>query len=256
MKSIFESVSELERSQSKGALCTIVHTKGSTPRKEGSKMIVLESGEIKGSIGGGDFEKKVIENAIDVIRKRRPAFYRHDLLNQHGMCCGGSIEIFIEPIMPKHKLYIFGAGHTGHSLAQYAVNFDFEIYLIDDRKDYLDAIKLSGINKMCLPHLEALKALPFDENTFITILTYSHPIDRDILAYCLQKPHAYLGMIGSQRKVKMTEKMFDVGGISNKSQLSNVDMPMGIDIHAESPDEIAISILAKLIQVKNKVVEK
>ena len=191
-----------------------------------------------------------------MMKEKIPKLFRHDLLHQHNMCCGGTVEIYIEPVMKKNKLYIFGAGHTGAALAKYALDFDFEVVVIDDRKEYVDEIKLDGINKLNNDYRQVLPVLPFDENTFIAIMTYSHPFDRDILAYCLKKPHAYLGMIGSQRKVEMTKKMFSEGMIASEKELDDVDMPMGINIGAESPEEIAVSILAKLIAVKNKIEKK
>ncbi|MFI5221834.1 MAG: XdhC family protein [Bacteroidia bacterium] len=271
MKSIFEKISDAQKRNISCALCTIVSTRGSTPRKVGAKMLVFEDISIYSTIGGGDLEKKVIENALSVLKKREAKVFKHDLLNQHDMCCGGTVEIFIEPILKKNKLYIFGAGHTGQALAKFAVNFGFDIFLIDDRKEYLESTHpqpipkggerasqvlslgedLGEVNKMNLPHQQALPLLPFDENTFICIMTYSHPMDREILSYCIKKPFAYLGMIGSQRKVEMTKKMFVDAGVGTKEELEKIDMPMGFDIAAEGPDEIAVSILAKLIEVKN-----
>jgi xanthine dehydrogenase accessory factor len=235
------------------ALCVIINTKGSTPREAGAKMLVYADGSIEGTIGGGDLEKKVIANAIETMQNGKPSTFKHDLLHQHNMCCGGSVEIYIEPIMKKNNLYIFGAGHTGHALAQYALQFDFEVFMIDDRKEMMEAISQKEINKLNLHYEQALPLLPFDDKTFIAIMTYSHPYDRDILAFCLKKPHAYLGMIGSRRKVEMTKKMFAEAGVGTMEELETVDMPMGLDIGAEDPDEIAISVLAKLIAVKNKV---
>ncbi|HEY4797765.1 MAG TPA: XdhC/CoxI family protein [Bacteroidia bacterium] len=253
MNDIFENISS-SRSTHNIALCTIVSSKGSTPRKVGAKMIVYENGTISGTIGGGELEKSVIKDALVQLKKKEPKIFRHDLLHQHNMCCGGTVEIFIEPIMKKNKLYIFGVGHTGLALAKYAVDFDFEVVVIDDRKEYIDSCAVEGINKMNLPYQQALPLLPFDENTFICIMTYSHPLDRDILAFCLKKPFAYLGMIGSIRKVEMTKKMFVDAGVGTEDDLKHVDMPMGIDIEAEGPGEIAISILSKLISVKNKYI--
>lgn len=254
MKNIFEKILSIQKSRRKAALCIVVSTKGSTPRKAGAKMIVYENKEVFGTIGGGNLEKKVIENALQQIKENIPKYFKHDLLHQHNMCCGGTAEIYIEPIMQKKKLYIFGAGHTGKALAKYAVYLDFDIIVIDDRKEYLDDFDVPDVDKMNLTHQLALQALPFDENTFIAILTYSHDVDREILAYCLKKPYTYLGMIGSQRKIEVTKKMFIEGEIATTEELAKVDMPMGLNILAESPDEIAISILAKLIEVKNKVV--
>ncbi len=264
MKLVYDDIVDAQKQNVNVALCTIITTKGSTPRKVGAKMLVYEDGSISSTIGGGDLEKKVIENALSVLKKREAKVFKHDLLNQHDMCCGGTVEIFIEPILKKNKLYIFGAGHTGQALAKYATSFDFEVFLIDDRKEYLNEVLPLGepalsvdrdlggaINKMNLPHQQALPLLPFDEQVFICIMTYSHPMDREILAFCIKKPFAYLGMIGSHRKVEMTKKMFVDAGVGTKEDLDKIDMPMGIDILAEGPDEIAISILAKLIEMKN-----
>ena len=253
MKTIFEKIIEIEKENKDAALCTIVNTKGSTPRKPGAKMIVYDDGKIFGTIGGGELEKSVIKKALEIIKTKQPQLFRHDLLHQHNMCCGGTVDIYIEPIMKKNKLYIFGAGHVGKALSHYAKDFEFDVILIDDRKEYLDEVKEEGINKMNLSYLHALPLLPFDEQTYICIVTYSHPIDREILASCIKKPHAYLGMIGSDRKVAMTKKMFSEGLEMTDKELEEVDMPMGLNIHAETPEEIAISILSKLIEVKNKV---
>ena len=246
-----KKIEEVRTHQLKAVLCIIVQTKGSTPRKVGTKMIVLENSSIVGTIGGGNLEKKVIENALQQINKNEAKLFKHDLLHQHNMCCGGSVEIYIEPIKKMNKLYIFGAGHTGSALAKFSIGLDFEVYVIDDREEYIDDIKIEGINKLNLDYKKVLPTLPFDENTYTVIMTYEHAHDRDILAYCINQPHAYLGMIGSQRKVELTKKMFLEGKITTEAALEKVNMPMGININADSPEEIAVSILAKLIEIKN-----
>ena len=249
---IYSEIEKVRKSGIDAALCTIIHTKGSTPRKVGAKMLVLADGTIKGTIGGGNLEKEVIKNALIQLKKNEPKLFKHDLLHQHNMCCGGTVEIFIEPLEKMKRLYIFGAGHTGQALAKYALGMDFEIFVIDDRKEYIDQLKeVPEVNKLHLNYKKVLPTLPFDEQTFVVILTYEHEIDRDILSYCIKKPHAYLGMIGSQRKIEMTKKMFLDAGIATKEQLEKVNMPIGANILAETPEEIAISILAELIEVKN-----
>lgn len=250
---LIRKIEQIRERNEKAALCIIVSTKGSTPRKVGAKMIVREDGSIYGTIGGGNLEKKVIENALIQIQSSEPKLFRHDLLQQHNMCCGGSVELYIEPIRRMNKLYIFGAGHTGHALARFAAGMAFDTYIIDDRKEYLDEINIEGVDKMHVDYKEALPFLPFDDHTYIAIMTYEHAHDRDILAYCIKKPHSYLGMIGSRRKIEITKKMFLEGRLATKKELDKVDMPMGINIEAEGPEEIAISILAKIIEVKNKV---
>lgn len=248
---LLKEIEGIRKSKEKGVLCIIVQTKGSTPRKVGAKMIVKEDGGIIGTIGGGNLEKKVIENAIQQIKINESKLFKHDLLHQHNMCCGGTVEVYIEPIQKMNKLYIFGAGHTGNALAKHAIDMDFETYVIDDRAAYLDDINIEGINKLNLDYKKVLPTLPFDDKTYIVIMTYEHSHDRDILSYCIKQPYAYLGMIGSERKVKLTKKMFTEGKLATEKELKKIDMPMGININAEGPEEIAVSILAKLIDVKN-----
>lgn len=244
---------EWKRKGGAAALCTIVQTRGSTPRAVGARMLVFPDASIFGSIGGGELEKSVIKDALQVIRHRRALLQRHDLLHEHNMCCGGSVDVFIEPLMEKERLYVFGAGHTGQALAAHARLVGFDVFVIDDRKEYVDRIVMEGVHKLNLHHAEALPLLPFDDRTYVAIMTYSHPYDREILAYCLRKPSAYLGMIGSERKVEMTRKLFAEGLSATPEELDRVDMPMGEEIGAETPEEIAISILARLIRVRRSV---
>ena len=253
MTDVFEKIVDGRRNNCEFAICVITGTKGSVPRAVGAKMLVYRDGSIFGTIGGGRIEKKIIEDALRVLKDNKPAFLHYDLLKQLQMCCGGSMEVYIEPVMKKNKLYIFGAGHTGYALAKRALDFDFDITVIDDRKEYLDEVKLETISKMQGAYEAVLPTLTFDERTYITIMTYSHPHDREILSFCLNKPYAYMGMMGSRRKVEVTKKMFIEEGISTIEQMERVDMPMGIDISADGPEEISISILAKLLSVKNKI---
>jgi len=248
---LYDEIEKARKAAGGSALCTVVQTKGSTPRKVGAKMIVYDDGSIAGTIGGGNLEKEVITNALKQIECNEAKLFKHDLLHQHSMCCGGNVHIYIEPIEKMKRLYIFGAGHTGEALAKISASLDFDIYVIDDRKEYINNIKMQGLNKMSLSYKDALPSLPFDHNTYVVIMTYEHSYDRDILAFCLKQPFAYLGMIGSKRKIELTKKMFIEGKLATLEELEKVDMPMGLPIHAEGPQEIAISILAKLIEVKN-----
>jgi len=253
VSSFYEKLAGFSKGDKDFALCTVVRVKGSAPRKTGAKMVVFSDGIIDGTIGGGDVEKNVIENALSAIRTGKPELFRHDLLHQHSMCCGGTMEIFIEPVMKRNLLYIFGAGHTGIALARLAAGLDFDIVIIDDRREYIDACEIPGVNKMNLSYKVALPVIPFNDRTYICIMTYSHQADREILAYCVKKPHAYLGMIGSRRKTELTRKIFMEAGIP-AGEIGDVDMPMGIDIGAEGPEEIAISVIGKIIEVKNKMI--
>lgn len=236
----------------KSALCIIVDTRGSTPHKAGTKMHVFENGKIEGTIGGGALEKKVIEDALAQIKVGNPRLFEHQLLQQHNMCCGGMVKVYIEPEAQKNHLIIFGAGHVGQELANQAVKAEFDVTVFDDRPEYIQQITNETIEAQCLDFSDALKQISFGENTYIAILTYRHDIDRALLRYCLRKERAYLGFIGSQRKILVTRKMMLQEGIATEEELNKVDMPIGLNIGAESPFEIAVSIMAKLIEVKNQ----
>jgi xanthine dehydrogenase accessory factor len=253
VKNIYQKILEIQRVGERAALCTIVSTKGSTPLKAGAKMIVWEDGRIFGTIGGGNLENDVIPSAIKVLKDNTNQLFNHDLQTQHGMCCGGKLEIYIEPIMQAKRLYVFGAGHIGKSIVEYARDLDFEIFVIDDREQIFDDWETGDVNKMMVDFSDILPKLPFNDSTFIVIASYEHSIDREILAHCIQQPHAYLGMIGSKRKIKITNEMLISSGIATKEQLDKVRMPIGVDINAEDHFEIAISIVAELIKAKNKI---
>jgi len=253
MEGIYSIIAEIENSTQKAALCLIVNTKGSTPRKMGAKMVVLENGKIFGTIGGGTLEMKVIEDALTVIENKKAVTFSHALVHDHGMCCGGTVEIFIEPIMNRKKLYIFGAGHIGKSLSKFAKELDFNVSLIDERDDAFNGWDAKGYNIIHKKHKRAFKELTFDENTFTTVITHSHAYDREIIAHCAKQPHAYLGMIGSLRKVEIAKKTFRAGKILTEIEMKDIDWPMGVAINVQTPEEIAISILAKLIDVRSKL---
>ena len=123
---------------------------------------------------------------------------------------------------------------------------DLDVYLADDRREYLDAVQHDGINLLPGSHTDLLPLLPFDTRSYIAIMTYSHPMDREILAYCLKKPFAYLGMIGSQRKVELTRKMFLEGGICTAEELARADMPLGLDIGGISPAQACYWLIATM----------
>jgi xanthine dehydrogenase accessory factor len=254
VENIYRKIIEIENGSLKAALCTIISTKGSAPRKTGAKMIVYKNGKVDGSIGGGALEKKVIEQAREVIKNNAAATVTHNLVNELAMCCGGTVQLFIEPIMNRKKVLIFGAGHVGKALARFATDLDFNITLIDQRYDAFEDFILPGCTCIKEHHATAIEQFPFDENTFVVILTYNHEYDREILALTSKKPHAYIGMIGSQRKVEIARKNMLAGDFMNQEELTKIDMPIGLDISAITPQEIAISILARLIAVRNQQV--
>lgn len=250
MQPLFQQLADCVAQGQTVALCTVVQTKGSAPRKPGAKMLVRPNGSIAGTIGGGALEQQVITDALSVLKNREAKLFNHALVHDHGMCCGGSVQIFIEPIVGKKRLYIFGAGHIGRALAGLAHQLEFAVTLVDERPEMLENLP-EGITSLNQPHALALEKLAFDNQTFAAVITHNHAYDREIVQHIAQQPHAYLGMIGSQRKVEMARKTFEAGNLLTAAQLQAIDWPIGINIKVETPAEIAVAILARLIDVRN-----
>jgi len=251
MQQIFTKAGEIILGQQAAALCIVIDTRGSTPRKQGAKMIVYSNGDIVGTVGGGSIEKEVVQMALKLIGSGKPAKVSFNLDTDLGMHCGGMMEVYIEPLTPMQKLFIFGAGHIGKSLAVFARNLEFSVTLFDPREEMFRDEVLAGFSFFNKDYFQAIEEAVFDDNTYIVIVTPKHVFDEDILSVVARKPHAYLGMIGSRRKVDLLKKRFLEEKILSNEELENIDMPLGIKFKVETPQEIAISILAKLIDVRN-----
>jgi xanthine dehydrogenase accessory factor len=153
--------------------------------------------------------------------------------------------------MPQKNLFIFGGGHVGKAVVKHSLDLDFDITVIDPRADIFSNWTETGFKKVTGDFTKVMPSLQYDPGTFIVIATMDHPTDREVLAFCIRKPHRYLGLIGSRNKVKRIREDFMNEGIATAEELDGVDMPIGLDINAETADEIAISIVAKLIMEKN-----
>ncbi len=252
MENIFIELANLIRQKKVGALCVLTRVFGSSPRKEGAKMIVLEEGDISGTIGGGSLEYKVIEEARKAMEINKPRYLKYVLEKDLGMKCGGSLEVYIEPFGRKPELYIFGAGHVGKNVMLLAANYGFDIKLIDGREEVMKAFTpAENVELYCeepLSYVARMKAAP---DACFVLVSHSHLLDEQILEKLIRVPHRYLGMIGSKAKIKKISQNLLQRGI-REEELAGVDMPIGIKFQAETPEELAVSILAKLIDVKNR----
>ena len=255
MQNIYSKLEELIKSGKNAALCVVIDTKGSTPRKAGSKMIVFGDKKSYGTIGGGSIEYNVIDKAIEVLKNNTPKKFTFNLENDLDMTCGGYVEVYIEPVFPLPKLFIFGAGHIGKAVAEFAAKTGFEITLFDEREDVFNQVSEQNIKFVHGNYFEVIEKANFDNNTFIVVTTPKHAYDEEITAICVRKPHAYLGMIGSKRKVETAKKVFLEERGLTQNEIDSIDMPIGIKFAAQTPEEIAISIVAKLIDVKNSKVK-
>lgn len=253
---MIDILSLFQESKIKGqnaVLCLISQSTGSTPRKIGSKMLVYPNGNIEGSIGGGKIEHLVIQDALGMMDSSVSKSIDYDLSGDAAMQCGGKVSIYFESAQTRATLYIFGAGHIGKVLSRYALDFAFNVVLLDNRADIIPEIKEKGIQYLTGDYSALLEDLTFNTNTFVVATTHKHIYDEEIIAYCLQKPHAYLGMMASKRKAALARKKWKENLDLKQENIDAVFSPIGLPIHCETPEEIAISVLAQLIDIKNKL---
>jgi len=251
MQEIFNDLKTVIEQGIPVVLCVVTGTTGSTPRKAGSKMLVFQDGSIKGTVGGGSVEFQTIQDALKIISCGLPFSKHFHLEDDLKMHCGGTMEIYFEPIGCLPKLYIFGGGHIGKALAGYATGLGFRPFVFDQREGIFESWNMPGVETRNGDFVQIIDSLTFDQNTYIAVVTHKHDFDETVLLACLPHEFAYLGMIGSKRKVaEIRKNALETHNVA-ASQLNKVDMPIGIPFAAETPAEIAISIIAKIIDVKN-----
>jgi len=251
MKDILIEAAELIKLNKSAAMCTVVETDGSSPRKSGSRMLVLPDQKIIGTIGGGSVEYESMKKALEVIKTGCPTLFKYNLKDDLSMECGGDMQVYIEPLSRKPELYIFGAGHVGKALSYAAENLGFQITLIDERSGIFESFDRPSLNLYNEDFTDFINRTEFNENSYIVIMTHEHKYDFDVLSKVCKKPHLYLGMIGSKNKVRTARKDLIAQNILSEEEIEKIDMPIGMSMNCETPEEIAVSILAKLIDVKN-----
>jgi xanthine dehydrogenase accessory factor len=253
MNEVLLSLAEIARMGTADALCTIIRTKGSTPRKEGCKMLVYPDGKIVGSIGGGEIESRVIQEAIDSLQSGESKILSYDLINPENGdpgICGGMLEIFIDPLKQPEDIVVVGGGHVGQAVVYLAKWMGFRVTLSDDRKEYCSPEYVPGADEYIHCKLEDLpSSYVFSDQTAVVLATRNNQVDISGLPEILAEPNVYIGVISSQRRWKLTKKQLIDSGV-NKDKLHRIHAPIGLDISADTPEEIAMSIMAEIIQVK------
>ena len=250
---LFEEVVKLRRAGQRGALATIVHTNGSIPSYESSRMLVREDGSIAGTIGGGCVEAEVWAAAKEVMSAEAPRKMTFSLNNDanydNGLICGGTLEIFVEPILPQPVLYIFGGGHVSIALANAAYAAGFAIGVIDDRESFANRERFPMAQEIHTSFEEAFAKIKPTAATYMVIVTRGHKDDMRVLGWAVGTSPRYIGMIGSKRKVLSVYRALEKDGVAPE-KFAGVHAPMGLDIGALTPEEIAVSITAELIAVR------
>jgi xanthine dehydrogenase accessory factor len=254
---IYEEIVKLRRGGRRGAVATIVNVRGSIPSFETAKMLVRDDGSIFGTIGGGCVEADVWQAARQVMEEEKPRTLTFNL-NQNpkydtGLVCGGTLDVFIEPILPRALLYVFGGGHVSVNLYKVAQNAGFDVIVVDDREAYANRERFPEAQQVIAEDFDqAIAKLSPTESSYIVIVTRGHRDDMRVLRWAVQTRARYVGMIGSKRKTIAIFRELEREGLS-AALFDRVHAPIGLDIGAITPEEIAISITAELIAVRRNV---
>lgn len=256
MGDLFDEVQKLKSEGKKGALATIIGTKGSTPREVGAKMLIREDGTFLGTIGGGCLEAEVWQAAMNIIKEQRPRTIHFDLTGKQaeegGMICGGVMDIYIEPILPAERVFVFGGGHISLFVAKMAKMVGFEVSVIDDRPQFANPERFPEANEILAEEFFlAFPKLKVNPSSYVVIVTRGHAYDQEVLEWAVGTKARYIGMIGSRRKIQTVCESLVAKGIS-REKLEAVHAPIGLDIGALTPEEIAVAIVAELIQERRK----
>lgn len=251
---IYEQIVQLRREGRRGAVATIVNVRGSIPSFRTAKMLVRDDGSIVGTIGGGCVEADVWQAAREVMESEKPRTLTFDLnqdpKNDTGLVCGGTLEVFVEPVLPPVLLYVFGAGHVAANLCKVASFAGFDLVVTDDRTSYATQERFPSAHEVhAMEFDEAMAKLDPNESSYIVIVTRGHRDDMRILRWAVQTRACYVGMIGSKRKVIEIFKTLQEEGLP-AHLFDRVHAPIGLDIGAITPEEIAVAITAELIAIR------
>jgi len=252
---IFAAIGEALTRGDEVALITIVSSNGSTPQRVGAKMLVFADGRTVGTIGGGCYENDALLKAREALRTRKAIRARYDLnddfAEETGLVCGGQMEVFIEPLEAPPALYVFGAGHVGYYVARLASEAGFEVHVIDDRAAFANRERFPAAADVVVDDIPTwLSATTLPTSAYAVIVTRGHRHDLDALQALASRPLRYLGLIGSRAKVARIYEQLLAQGPITLEHLSHVHAPIGLDIGAVTPQEIAVSIVAELVAVR------
>jgi xanthine dehydrogenase accessory factor len=252
---VLERLLKARNAHQPAVLVTVIETDGSTPRKPGAKMLVTPAEQF-GSIGGSAVENAVVQRARELLASGGEAeMRRYNLEQDLGMGCGGRMSLFLEPALSAPRLVIFGAGHVGRSISTLAVRTGFSVTVCDSREAWLTAARFPRVRRILAEKPEsALKTLNIDARTFTICVTHAHAIDFDIVKRLLKWPVTprYIGMIGSRRKRDELARHLDAEGFDSATA-GHIRIPLGLNIGAVTPEEIAVSVIAELVAVHRDV---
>jgi xanthine dehydrogenase accessory factor len=254
---LYKEIVELRSRGFRAALATVIAYKGATPRKESAKLLICEDGRQLGSIGGGAIEEEVCRNALLILENGKSKLMTFDLTgidhDERALICGGSMQVYLEAILPDPILYIFGAGHVGKAVAAAASLIGFRIVVLDDRSKYATQDRFPNADvQLVHDWAEALKNLKVQNSSYFFIATQKPKIDQACLYFAAKSEAKYIGMLGSLKKTQILFEEICKSGM-DRSSLERVCVPAGFDIDSETPEEIAASIAAELVAARKNL---
>jgi xanthine dehydrogenase accessory factor len=255
---IYAEIARLRKEGRKAALATIIQVQGSIPSYESSKILVRDDGSIVGTVGGGCVEAEVWSVAQEVMREEKPRRLHFNLNSQpeydNGLICGGSLDIFVEPILATPTVYLFGGGHVSRYVAKVASVAGFDVVVSDDREAFASRERFpEACETHAGPWEEVFPKLRVNDFSYLVLVTRGHKGDLTCLRWALTTPARYIGMIGSKRKFIEIAKVLESEGVPTE-QIERVHSPIGLDIGALTPEEIAVAIVAEMIAVRRNAV--
>lgn len=250
---LYERIAQVIREGGPAAVATVIRSQGSVPRHEGSKMLVFPDGQIEGTIGGGEMESRVIEAAQGVMQEGQSQILKYDFQDPSrgdpGVC-GGEIEVFVEPIVPKTSILVIGAGHVGLAVADLAHWLGYHVIVADDRPGYATPEAVPDADEVIECDVGALPAsVRINAQTYIVLTTRGLQVDLAGLPELLETPAPYVGVIGSRRRWETCAKQLLEMGVAEEA-IQRVTSPIGLELNAETPQEIAMSIMAEIIMLR------
>jgi xanthine dehydrogenase accessory factor len=250
VREVTEALLALLQSGRDGALATVIRTTGSTPQVAGARLLIDAAGRRVGTVGGGALEQRVVEALLEVKRRGEPTLVALDLARDLGMCCGGSMQLFLEPIRATPRLIIFGAGHVALPTAALAASVGYEVVVVDERDELNTSERFPCCRRELSDVSSALRALEPSERDWLLIVTHDHQLDAEALRLALGSGARYIGLVGSRRKVyRLLERVVAREGAVD---MRRIYAPVGLDLGAVTPAEIAVSIVAELIALRHQ----
>jgi xanthine dehydrogenase accessory factor len=253
-REIYEAIVRIHREGGVAALVTVIGTSGSTPRKAGSKMLVFPDGRTVGTVGGGCIDRRVFSEVARVFEEGRPRLCRYELDGETaaelGMICGGEMEVFVERIDAEPRVILFGGGHVAKTLAHLCAVVGFKVTVVDDRVEFAKRERFPDASEVILEDFDRAGARAAQYGApFVVIVTRGHEHDRQVLVQVLRERTRYVGLLGSKHKIGAMFSALAQAGVPEE-QIADVHTPIGLDIGAQTPEEIALAICAELVAAR------